>query len=75
MAFAGGRLYRQYGTSGDGGAEWLAEYDVGLRLLAVYDSLPGHLVGSDTESLIFAGEETIEDIPIYIYLPQVQEGS
>ena len=75
MAFAGGRLYRQYGTSGDGGADWLAEYDVGLRLLAVYDSLPGHLVGSDTESLFFAGEETIEDIPIYMYAPQVEDGS
>lgn len=74
MAFAGGRLYRQYGTSG-GGAQLLAEYDVGLRLVAVYDSLPGHLVGSDAESLIFAGEETIEDIRIYMYVLQDEEGS
>ena len=75
MAFVGGRLYRQYGSSGNGGPELLAEYDVGLRLLAVYDSLPGDLVGSDTESLIFAGEETIDDIPIYMYVPRVEEGS
>lgn len=75
MAFAGGRLYRQYGSSGHGGAGLLAEYDVGLRLLAVYDSLPGHLVGSDSESLIFAGEETMDDIPIYMYTPRVEEGS
>ena len=74
MAFAGGRLYRQYGASG-GGAQLLAEYDVGLRLVTVYDSLPGHLVGSNAESLIFAGEETIEDIPIYMFVPRVEEGS
>ncbi len=29
MAFVGGRLYRQYGTSRDGGTEMLAEYDPG----------------------------------------------
>ena len=75
MAFAQGRLYRHYGASGDGGTGWLAEYDIGLRLLAVYDSLPGHLVGGDDESLIFAGEETIEDIPVYMYVQQVEDGS
>lgn len=59
-AYAGGSLYRQYGSSGEGGVSLLAEYDDALNLRDVYAGLPGRLVGGDGETLFFLGEETID---------------
>ena len=59
-AYAGGSLYRQYGSSGEGGVSLLAEYDDALNLRDVYAGFPGRLVGGDGETLFFLGEETID---------------
>ena len=60
-AYAGGSLYRQYGSSGEGGVTLLAEYDDALNLRDIYTGLPGRLVGGDGETLFFLGDETIDE--------------
>lgn len=60
-AYAAGRLYRQYRSSGEGGVSLLTEYDHDLNLRNIYTALPGRLVGADGETLFFLGEETVDE--------------
>ena len=60
-AFAGGSLFRQYGSSGENGVSLLAEYDRGLNLRSVYTLLPGRLVGGNGETLFFLGDESVDE--------------
>ena len=60
-ASAGGRLFRQYRSSGRDGVSLLAEYADGLNLQNVYTSLPGRLVGGDGQTLFFLGDESVDE--------------
>ncbi|MXW17181.1 MAG: hypothetical protein F4139_10945 [Gemmatimonadetes bacterium] len=60
-AYAGGRLFRQYRSSGPNGVSLLAEYDDDLNLQSVYTSLPGRLIGGDGQTLFFLGDESVDE--------------
>ncbi len=68
-AYAGGSLYRQYGSSGEDGVSLLAEYDDHLNLRNIYTSPPGRLVGADAATLFFLGEETFDETRLLRFQP------
>ena len=71
-AYAGGSLYRQYGSSGDNGVSLLAEYDADLNLRNVYTAVPGRLVGGDDETLFFLGGESVDETRVWRFRAQGQ---